>query len=270
MKGSEIPPVKFIFETSVNSTQDAIVPIIKENPDKCIFLLSETQTAGRGRKDLDWVSLPGGLWGTFSFPLSHIPTSEQLIFLHYQVALTIRNLLEKHYHIPVMVKWPNDIIYLFPTNPETASQSPKTWKKVAGILIEMISAPERHHVLLGIGINLNNSSINFPPSLQSDVVSVSDVLQRQVHLPKFARAFGNSLRKTIPALFLAPPNSETISKIRSEYMTCLYQFKKTVELENGGEYYCEGISSDGCLILLNDAQKIELTIGEALKIKKIR
>ncbi len=263
------PPLKLIFETTVTSTQDAIVPILKENPDKCVFLLAETQSEGRGRKNHDWVSLPGGFWGTFAFPLSQVPTSEQLIFLHYQVALILRKLLKEHYNLPVLVKWPNDIIFLSPEIPKNPEIPPQTPKKIAGILIEMVSAPAQHYILLGIGININNAAIDFPSVLRSEVISVSDILNRNVNLPKFARAIALFFRKTLPALFVSPPNPETISLIMKEYVENLYQYQKTIELENGDRYICRGISPDGHLILKNSTQKIELNIGEALKIKKI-
>ncbi|TFH31121.1 MAG: biotin--[acetyl-CoA-carboxylase] ligase [Promethearchaeota archaeon] len=218
MPDSMLPPLKLIFETAVTSTQDAIVPIIKENPDKCVFLLAETQTAGRGRRDHDWVSLPGGLWGTFAFPIPQVPTSEQLIFLHYQVALILRNLLKQHYSLQVLVKWPNDIIYLTPKMTENSETGPQTPKKVAGILIEMLSSPAEQYILVGLGINLNNAANDFPIGLMTEVISVTDILHRNVHLPKFARALGLSLRKTLSALFALPPTPETISQIMREYM----------------------------------------------------
>jgi BirA family biotin operon repressor/biotin-[acetyl-CoA-carboxylase] ligase len=118
------------------------------------LVLTGNQTAGRGRGNNVWWSTEGGL--TFSLvvdasslgiPLEHQP----LIAL--ATGLAVCETLEKQApgH-PLQLKWPNDVFL--------------AGKKVSGILVET-SASQPGMIVIGVGVNLNNSFLSAEAELQS-------------------------------------------------------------------------------------------------------
>src|SRR3989449_8562983 len=70
------------------------------------------------------------------------------------------------------IKWPNDVLL--------------GGRKVAGILVEMDSEVERvHHVIAGIGVNLNAPETAFPPALRPKAGSLRLATGRRVDRAAF-------------------------------------------------------------------------------------
>lgn len=102
--------------------------------------IAEHQTAGRGRHGRKWHSAPGlGLW--FSVALS-----APLPSLGFGSALAARDALAAF--VPVRLCWPNDLYC--------------GSRKVGGILVEQ----REDRMALGVGINVNHQSRDFPPVLR--------------------------------------------------------------------------------------------------------
>lgn len=102
---------------------------------------AETQTSGYGRKKRTWYSSGDSL--TFS-----IVFKDQLIqkMLVYILGVSVYRVLKEEYHIPVRLKWPNDI---------------HTEKgKICGILVESIyMGSELIGMIGGIGLNISCFSV---------------------------------------------------------------------------------------------------------------
>jgi len=107
--------------------------------DGAVFV-AEHQTAGRGRHGKLWHSASGlGLW--FSVCLAG-----PLPGINFAAALAIRDAVADE--VALAVKWPNDLY--------------ADRRKVCGILLE-----QRHDwIALGIGINVNHQTEDFPVSLR--------------------------------------------------------------------------------------------------------
>jgi BirA family transcriptional regulator, biotin operon repressor / biotin---[acetyl-CoA-carboxylase] ligase len=109
-----------------------------------LLLWSEEQTMGRGRLDRVWHSVPGlDITASLIFP-AHVKGSD-LPKLSICAGLALTNILNRNYHLPTQIKWPNDVV--------TSNG------KLAGILANYLSAPDA--VIIGIGINVN-SGPEFP------------------------------------------------------------------------------------------------------------
>lgn len=132
---------RIICLNTVDSTNNYAAILEKESKTSLdgTVIISEKQTAGRGKFDKKWLSPPGGLWFTViiesGIPEKYLPNIT--LITAYVVASTLR----KKYHIPVSIKWPNDIYY-------------KNYK-VAGILTEVEKFEDRLYLNIGIGINVN-------------------------------------------------------------------------------------------------------------------
>ncbi|MCY2988605.1 MAG: biotin--[acetyl-CoA-carboxylase] ligase [Planctomycetota bacterium] len=134
-----------------------------------LLVLVERQTAGRGRGDHHWWSAAGAL--TFSILIDIdrerlAPERRPLVSL--TTALAIGEALELL--VPdadIGLKWPNDVLI----------QS----RKVCGVLLE---SPSRSggRMVVGIGLNVNNSLALALVELQQKATSLSDAAQRNFDL----------------------------------------------------------------------------------------
>lgn len=128
------------------------------DPDQFTCITAQEQTAGRGRFARKWISPRGSnVYATlfFCLPLGtpHPANIGQL--LAYSCAMVLK---EKGFD--VQIKWPNDILI--------------EGKKIAGILTEMISLPDRIGVAVGIGINVDMSE-EFLKTIDQPAISLAQL-----------------------------------------------------------------------------------------------
>ena len=118
------------------------------------LILTGKQTAGRGRGSNSWWSPEGALTFSLVVDTTHlkIPTEQQPL-IALATGLAVCETLEKRLpDYQLQLKWPNDV-YL-------------ENKKVSGILVET-SASLPSLVVIGIGLNLNNSFLSATDDLQA-------------------------------------------------------------------------------------------------------
>ncbi len=128
--------------TSTNIEAKKIAPSEKEGT----ILVSESQTAGRGRLGRRWQSPKGkGIWMSIILKPKIPPIQVAKMTLIGAVAV---NLALKDMGIDSYIKWPNDIVI--------------NGKKVCGILTEMSCELNMiNYVIMGIGINVNLGKDDF-------------------------------------------------------------------------------------------------------------
>lgn len=106
-----------------------------------LWLVAETQSAGRGRHGRAWVSKSGNLHASLllypACDISHIP--ELSFVAAIAVAKTVGHFVK---NAKITCKWPNDVLV--------------GGAKIAGILLEAESAgqPGKPYVIIGIGLNI--------------------------------------------------------------------------------------------------------------------
>lgn len=116
-----------------------------------VVIVAEEQTAGRGRRGRTWHSPAGlGLWFSVGLegPPDGLPFAGPLA-----VAAALRN-LQAAPRDSIRVKWPNDVLI--------------GGAKCAGVLVESRGARS----CVGIGINVNHETTDFPPELQERACSL--------------------------------------------------------------------------------------------------
>jgi len=124
-----------------------------------------TQVAGRGRGTNVWVSPPGSLM--FSTVLRHslsLSSTAPVVFVQYLAAMAvvagIKNYdtsakAEKAYRdLPIKLKWPNDVYALDPS----ALSGEAKYVKIGGILVNSSYAGGDYTLVVGIGLNVSNTS----------------------------------------------------------------------------------------------------------------
>ncbi len=141
-----------IYLDSVDSTNRYLLDLHKTGKAQAgTVVLSESQTQGVGRQSRVWYS-QRGLGLSFSILLE--AEDKQLLSLLAGVAvvLAIRSILK----VPLTLRWPNDVY----------SGS----RKLAGILCQTVS--KGRAVIVGIGLNVNQSDADFDPSLKNRATSL--------------------------------------------------------------------------------------------------
>ncbi len=146
----------------VESTNNAARSIASKCPDGTV-VLSEMQTAGRGRLNRPWSSPPGGIWMSLILK-PEIPLS-QVYSINMAVSTALARTVSGLYGLRAEIKWPNDLLI--------------KGRKFCGILMEIAAEVDRlDYALVGIGINANVDVSRFPD--EWNATSLSKELGRNV------------------------------------------------------------------------------------------
>ncbi|MCS7163834.1 MAG: biotin--[acetyl-CoA-carboxylase] ligase [Thermodesulfovibrio sp.] len=119
-------------------------------------IIADTQTKGKGRLGRKWISPPGkNIYMSIALQPNIPPKYSTLLTLTSAVACTTA--LRRNTDVPVMIKWPNDMLV--------------NDKKIGGILTEMkIEGEKIKSAIVGIGINLNMTEEDIPEDIK-DIAS---------------------------------------------------------------------------------------------------
>jgi len=139
---------KLLYLPTVDSTNSLAMKLAWEQPEEGVVVLTDSQTAGKGRLGRRWVDMYGCnvLSSTLLRPL--FPPH----FLVMIASLAIVDAIAETCGVSATIKWPNDVLV--------------GKRKVAGILIEtshvLRGTVERGHssqlvAILGIGVNVNGN-----------------------------------------------------------------------------------------------------------------
>ena len=145
---------------SCDSTNQVALDAAKKDAPEGLVVVSEIQTAGRGRQRRLWHSPPGrNLY--FSVLLRPSCSQARLPQLAMVAALALHQALRKVApELNIGLKWPNDL-----------------WlngQKLSGILCECPpQSGGKCAIIIGIGLNINAKREDFPPELQATATSLA-------------------------------------------------------------------------------------------------
>ncbi len=157
------------YRTEIASTNSRALQLTSEETcdSSSTLVLTDRQTEGRGRGMNRWWSADGAL--TFSVLLKpdavQLPTSLwPLTSLTTGLAVceAIEDLLDD---VTLALKWPNDVFL--------------AGRKLCGILVEATDGRQRS-LVIGIGVNVNNSVQSAPAEVRDNAVALCDVATRPV------------------------------------------------------------------------------------------
>lgn len=156
-----------VFHHEIESTNSAILELANESVKTPLLVVTDRQTAGRGRGTNSWWSSDGAL--TFSLLLDFpMLDPSQLSSFSLTVGLAVCQTIEQFAPVAdLAIKWPNDVYF--------------NEKKIAGILIERPDANDPR-LAVGIGINVNNSLKSAPEDVRHSATSLTDELETELCL----------------------------------------------------------------------------------------
>lgn len=222
----------FEFHQSLASTNDRAAQLAAEEFLACpALVLAGEQTAGRGRGGNKWWSASGGLM--FSLILPAVEPAAAGAGLSLAVGLAISEALEQICpHAHYALKWPNDVY---------ANE-----RKISGILIES-PAQARGRLIVGIGVNVNNSFAAAPAELQQSALALVDLDGRQRDLTDVLLIVLQCLRSR-----LGDFQRSGFAAIRAAWVSRSLLTDRIVTLRVGQESIvgrCAGIDERGALLL---------------------
>ncbi len=239
------------YHQEIGSTNDRALELAQVADSQFpLLVLAESQTAGRGRGTNQWWSNTGAL--TFSVMLATEPAglpTECWPQVSLTVGLAVCEALEELLSrgVPttslstlpaVQLKWPNDV-YI-------------EGRKICGILVET-PRDHRGRLLLGIGINANNSVDDAPDELQSTATTLYDLTGRSFSL---AEVLILVLKQLADRLH---PDDLWNAEVREGWRQRCFLTGKKIRVDLGVrqvEGICRGIDDDGAL-LLDVGDKVE-------------
>lgn len=151
---------------SIRSTNQVAMEMARNGASEGTLVLAEEQLAGKGRLGRAWYSPPGlGLW--MSLVLHPNVPLERVFQVAICGALAVAETILERFPLSVRVKWPNDVLV--------------RGHKLAGVLVEtQLNGSDMHGVVLGIGLNVNHRTADFPRFLRHRATSLRIELGRTV------------------------------------------------------------------------------------------
>lgn len=238
------------YHDEIQSTNDRALELAGGDVDQFpLLVLTESQTAGRGRGSNRWWSASGAL--TFSVMLATetagLPT-ERWPQVSLTVGLAVAEALEEllsrgvptmglHTLPAVQLKWPNDV-YI-------------EGRKICGILVEVPpGVPQR--LLLGIGINVNNSLGGAPEEIRDMATSLVDLTGQSFALADVLLQVLKRLENRLD------PADLWSADVREGWRGRCFLTGKTIQIDLGHRHavgVCRCIDDEGALLLEVDGQQ---------------
>lgn len=137
----------------------------------------DAQTSGRGRFNRPWIGARGGLWSSFTVPLT--PTgsvSPEWGHLPLVTGLAVLDLLDSLGIPGGRLRWPNDLLV--------------NRAKLAGILVER---PSAEMAVIGIGINAHNNMEELQGKTKDPAVSIAHLTSIPPPLPDLLERLAHTL-----------------------------------------------------------------------------
>ncbi len=217
-----------------------------ENLDNYTIVAANYQTNGRGRMTRVWHSTAGENI-LMSILIKEFNDRTDLNLLSLVTGVAVHKFLSKYLN-NIYIKWPNDVLV--------------DNKKICGILLEGKMNNNSKMVVIGIGININQT--NFDEEINLLTTSLKKELCINFDIDLLIKELSNILVKEIDEYLNG--NTSYIEYIKSN----LFGINKLIEFTRN-DVLCEGIilgiHTDGRLIVKEKDQILYLNSGE-IKIKR--
>ncbi|HZH94193.1 MAG TPA: biotin--[acetyl-CoA-carboxylase] ligase [Tissierellaceae bacterium] len=219
---------KMIHFNSLESTNKTAKEVAVVN-DEGTVVVAEQQTKGKGRLGREWIS-PNrkGLYFSVILKPDTDPTKVAKLTL-LGAASVNRGLLDLG--IQSLIKWPNDIVI--------------NGKKVAGILTEMsCELGTINHIIIGIGINVNQSKEEIPYDLRDRATSLLMESGKAINRKELFAAILNRLDQFYME-FLQDENMDGVLEICRENSAVIGKDVLVIQGGNSRKGHVVGINHSG-------------------------
>ncbi len=217
-----------IWHDSVGSTNDEARARVAVDGANRVWIAAGEQTRGKGRLGRHWVSEPGNLYASLTWPSQVAP--RRLASLSLVAGLAVRDaVIATGIAASVQLKWPNDVLV--------------GGKKVSGVLIETLEDAGSRVVIVGCGINL----LHHPSDTRWPATSLSAcgvTIEPRQMLENLRSAMDTRLRQWA--------DGAGLDDIQADWMSVALGRGRRISVEGGRQGVFKGLSEDGALKLTLD------------------
>jgi BirA family biotin operon repressor/biotin-[acetyl-CoA-carboxylase] ligase len=233
------------YEASCSSTQDLARTAAARGAGEGWTVVTDVQHEGRGRQGRSWVAPPET---AILFSTILQPPRDVLPLLPLLAALTVAGGIEVATGAVPDLKWPNDILL--------------HGKKLAGILLERPAGPD---VVLGVGLNVNQSPHDLPEGGTSLAIELGHELEREPLLAAILNDLGNAYeRADREGVGWIVPGWRSRSSMLGEAVA----FQRAGALVRG---IAEDVLADGALrVRLEDGSHLSIVAGEVERVRTVQ
>ena len=229
-------------EPSCSSTQDLARSAAIAGADQGWTVITDLQLEGRGRHGRAWIA-PSETALLFSTILQ--PPVDVLPLLPLLSALSVAGGIEVATGVVAELKWPNDVLV--------------NGLKLAGILLEH---PGGAAVILGVGVNVNQLSVDLPPGATSLRALTGRPLAREPLLAAILNDLANAYDRA---------DREGVDWIVPGWRSRSSMLGKPVSFQRDGATIrgvAEDLGSDGALLVrLGDGTRVSVIAGEVERLR---
>lgn len=234
------------------STNDIAEKLAVDGVKEGAVVIAESQTQGRGRLGRSWISQPRkGLW--FSVLLRPKISPQAATQFTAGTAVALARAIRRETSLAPAIKWPNDIFI--------------SGRKVAGILTEMTAELDSiHHLIIGMGININHESGDFPPDLQQHATSLCMEAKRSFCRADVTIAILEELELVYRGI-----QDLRFAAIAEEWERLSSTLGQRVSIQMGNRILqgvAESLDADGALLLRTQHGRLERIIGGDVSLLK--
>lgn len=241
---------RIVYEDEMDSTNIQAKRLGEENAAEGTVVITEHQTAGRGRRGKGWIS-PVGVNCYFSVLLRPDVLMERASMITLVAALSLAKAVSKTAGLDTMIKWPNDVV--------------ANGKKICGILTESSTDMEYiNYAVVGVGVNLNQTE--FPDEIKDMATSIFLETGNKVNRAELLAAFLNTYERYYE-IFL---ETEDLSRLADEYNFLLVNRDREVKLVEKDQeriYTAVGIDKLGRLVVEDKAGRRETVISGEVSVR---
>lgn len=239
---TEVFGKKIYYQSEIDSTNHWARLQANQGEAEGTVFIAETQTHGKGRLGRSWVSTPGlGLW--ISLILRPRMSPAELAVITVMNAVAAAQAIKTVSGIQVQIKWPNDLVFQD--------------RKLGGILAELNGEMDWvHYLILGIGINVNHETADFPGELIEKAVSLKMIrgaeISRKDLFAEYLRVFEESYFSLVSGDTI-PERTRRFIEYATRHSATLGK-RVTISQGNGRIYHGEalGLEPDGSLKIKED------------------
>ena len=228
------------------STNTELLALAEQGAPAWTVLAAGHQVAGRGRLDRTWESKPGAsLLVSVLLRPDLPPTDSSLVTLAAGACMALS--CSVACGVDVRCKWPNDLLVAD--------------RKLGGVLTEAkVERGRLAHVVVGVGMNLEQSAEDFPPELRGSATSVANeggrpdgpalLFEFLLRLKRFGDPSRPGFRETVLDMY------------RRVCQTIGRTVRATTATGRHVEGRATGVGDSGQLVVETDRGPEEVTFGE--------
>jgi BirA family biotin operon repressor/biotin-[acetyl-CoA-carboxylase] ligase len=220
-----------ILRGSIGSTQARAIAAVRAGAVPGTRVVARRQSQGVGRSDHHWASPPGGLYLSL---VVEAPATGLALF-PLAVGAELARSLATCYGVDTLLRWPNDLLVVGPLRP----------RKLAGVLCDAVAAPWGPAVVVGVGVNVAASPIDFPPELRRDVVGLSQLARPVPSVDEVEEEAVAAVDRAARGLGTEPGRTRLLRLCRES----LYGLGHRATVDGRPSGVIRGINEDGSLLV---------------------